>query len=155
MSKLPLTPEAVSEIVAILDGSGYDQLDIKTDAFRLRLRREGGAESGEGWSQDWSFSEAEAPKGGDKVASVEELPDGLLGIAAPLPGTFYRAPQPGAPPFVNEGDVVDENTVVAIIETMKLMNPVHAGCAGKIDKICVENSEMVDGGATIMHVRPA
>ncbi|MWV27149.1 acetyl-CoA carboxylase biotin carboxyl carrier protein [Aurantiacibacter rhizosphaerae] len=156
MSKLPLTPDAVSEIVAIIDGSGYDHLDIKTDAFRLRLRREGGGDgSADGWTQDWSFSEAEAPAGGDKVATVAELPDGLLGIAAPLPGTFYRAPQPGAPPFVEEGETVDENTVVGIIETMKLMNPVHAGCSGTIEKVVVNDATMVDGGATIMHVRPA
>ena len=156
MSKLPLTPEAVSEIVAIIDGSGYDRLDIKTEGFRLRLNRESGADgSADGWTQDWAFSEAEAPSGGEKVAALEELPDGLLAIAAPLPGAFYRAPQPGAPPFVEEGDTVDENTVVGIIETMKLMNPVHAGCAGTVEKVIVENSEMVDGGATIMHVRPA
>ena len=156
MSKLPLTPEAVSEIVAIIDGSGYDRLDIKTDAFRLRLNREGGAGGpADGWTQDWAFSEAEAPAGGDKIAAVEALPDGLLAIAAPLPGAFYRAPQPGAPPFVEVGDTVSENTVVGIIETMKLMNPVHAGCAGTIEQVIVENSAMVDGGVTIMHVRPA
>ncbi|MXO64818.1 acetyl-CoA carboxylase biotin carboxyl carrier protein [Altericroceibacterium endophyticum] len=155
MSNLPLTPDAVSEIVAIIDGSGYDRVDIKTDAFRLRLRREGGADNAaEGWTQDWSFAEAEAPAAADKVAPVEELPDGLLGIAAPLPGTFYRAPQPGAPAFVKEGDKVEKDTVVGIIETMKLMNPVHAGCTGTIEKVLVENSEMVDASATIMHVRP-
>ncbi|WP_144095977.1 acetyl-CoA carboxylase biotin carboxyl carrier protein [Croceicoccus sediminis] len=156
MSKLPLTPEAVSEIVAIIDGSGYDRLDIRTDAFRLRLDR-GSTEGGStgGWTQDWAFSETEATAGGEKVAAVEQLPDGLLAVAAPLPGAFYRSPQPGAPPFVEVGDTVDENTVVGIIETMKLMNPVHAGCAGTIEKVVVENSEMVDGGVTIMHVRPA
>lgn len=155
MSTLPLTPQAVSEIVAIIDGSGYDQLDIKTDAFRLRLRREGGGEgAATGWSQDWAFSEADAPKGGDKVAAVAELPDGLLGVSAPLPGTFYRAPQPGAPPFVQEGDRVTADTVVGIIETMKLMNPVHAGCDGTIAEVVAENSGMVEGGAMIMHVRP-
>lgn len=155
MSKLPLTPQAVAEIVAIIDGSGYDRLDIKTEAFRLRLQRESGKEDQDsGWSQDWMFSEAEAPAGGDKVAAVAELPDGLLGVAAPLPGTFYRSPQPGAPAFVEVGDLVSEDTVVGIIETMKLMNPVHAGCAGKVEAILVENGEMLEGGATIVHVRP-
>ena len=158
MSKLPLTPDAVSEIVSILDGSGYDHLDISTDAFRLRLRREGGsdgAESAYGWTQEWSFAQSEAgAPAGDTVASVAELPDGLLGIVAPLPGTFYRAPQPGAPPFVQEGDTVSEDTVVGIIETMKLMNPVHAGCSGTIEKVVADNSAIVDGEATIMHVRP-
>ena len=150
---LPLTPEDVNEIAAILDGSHYDRLDIRTNRFRLRVER-----SGEGWSQEWSLDE-----GAEAVATVAvsvaieaaAVPEGLEGVAAPLPGTFYRAPQPGAPPFVSIGDEVGPDTVVGIVETMKLMNPVHAGCSGKITDICVENATMVDGGAILMHVQPA
>lgn len=154
MSQLPLSPQSVADIVSILDGSGYDRLDITTDAFRLRVQRECASDSKDGWSQDWDFSEKNAPAAAELVAVVEQLPDGLLGISAPLPGTFYHAPQPGAPPFVKMGDRVTKDTVVGIIETMKLMNPVHAQCAGVIEAIPAENGLMVDGAAILMHVRP-
>ena len=79
----------------------------------------------------------------------------MVAVRAPNLGTFYRAPQPGAPPFVEVGDVVGPESVVGIVETMKLMNPVHAGCAGRVTAICVDNATMVDGGAVLMHVEPA
>lgn len=151
--ELPLSPEDVNEIAAILDGSSYDRLDIRTARFRLRVER-----AGDGWSQEWSLDEGNEVAAAPVVAETAEaaaVPDGLNGVPAPLPGTFYRAPQPGAPPFVNLGDDVQRDTVVGIVETMKLMNPVHAGCAGRIVDVCVENATMVDGGCILFHVQPA
>jgi acetyl-CoA carboxylase biotin carboxyl carrier protein len=81
-------------------------------------------------------------------------PDRLVAVAAPLPGTFYRAPRPGAPPFVSEGDAVGADTVVAIIETMKLMNSVHAGTSGRVALICLENGEFAPLGATLLLIEP-
>jgi acetyl-CoA carboxylase biotin carboxyl carrier protein len=150
MSHLPLTPEDVNSIVAALDGSGYDRLDIKTDRYRLRVVRDGG-----GWTQDWDFADADAPVATKFSAAVEAVPEGLVAIAAPLPGTFYRAPQPGAPPFVEVGARVEPDTVIGIIETMKLMNPVHAGVTGNIATILTDNATMIESGAALMHVRPA
>lgn len=151
-AELPLSPEDVNEIVSILDGSGYDRLDIKTSRFRLRVER-----SGDGLSQEWTLDDSADVAAAATVSArvVAVVPDGLEGIAAPLPGTFYRAPQPGAPPFVSIGDEVGPDTVVGIVETMKLMNPVHAGCAGRIADICIDNATMVDSGEILMHVRPA
>jgi acetyl-CoA carboxylase biotin carboxyl carrier protein len=72
-----------------------------------------------------------------------------------LPGTFYRAPRPGAAPFVEVGDEVAEDTVVAIIETMKLMNSVHAGTRGRVAEICLENAEPAGQGAALMWIEPS
>ena len=80
--------------------------------------------------------------------------DGLTVVAAPLPGTFYRAPRPGAEPFVQAGDEVAPDTVVAIVETMKLMNSVHAGTAGRVARICVDNGEFAPLGTTLMLIEP-
>ena len=80
--------------------------------------------------------------------------EGLAVVAAPLPGTFYRAPRPGADPFVGVGDAVAPDTVVAIVETMKLMNSVHAGTAGRVARICVDNGEFAPLGATLMLIEP-
>jgi acetyl-CoA carboxylase biotin carboxyl carrier protein len=81
--------------------------------------------------------------------------DGLAVVAAPLPGTFYRAPRPGAEPFVQVGDEVAADTVVAIVETMKLMNSVHAGTPGRVARICAGNGDFAPLGTTLMLIEPA
>ena len=150
-SDLPLSPEDVAEIVAILEGSAYERLEIRTSRFTLKVAREGG-----GWTQDWSWDEpalAAAPAEAAAMPAVE-VEEGLHAVRPPLPGTFYRSPQPGAPPFVEIGDAVEPETVVAIIETMKLMNPVHSGARGTIDAILFDNAAPVDAEAVLMIVRP-
>jgi acetyl-CoA carboxylase biotin carboxyl carrier protein len=92
---------------------------------------------------------------GDGAASGPSAgSDGLVAVATPLPGTFYRAPQPGAAPFVEVGDAVGPDTVVAIVETMKLMNSVHAGLAGRVMRICLENGEFAALGTTLILIEP-
>jgi acetyl-CoA carboxylase biotin carboxyl carrier protein len=143
---LPLTPEDVADIVAILDGSAYQTLDVKTARFRLRVARDG-----DGWTQEWDFSD-DTPDIA-KAAAVEASVEDVAGaIRAPLPGIFYRAPSPGAPPFVEVGSVVNADTVVGIIETMKLMNPVHAGASGTISEVLAENGAMVGKHTTLMRI---
>jgi biotin carboxyl carrier protein len=77
----------------------------------------------------------------------------LVAVRAPLPGTFYRAPRPGAAPFVEVGSRVDPDTVVGIVETMKLMNSVTAGVAGAVAEICLGNAEFAAHGATLLRIR--
>ena len=74
-------------------------------------------------------------------------------MRAPLPGTFYRAPRPGAAPFVEVGSRVSEDTVVGIVETMKLMTSVPAGADGTVAEICLANAEQAAQGATLMRIR--
>jgi acetyl-CoA carboxylase biotin carboxyl carrier protein len=143
---LPLTPEDVADIVAILDGSAYQTLDVKTPRFRLRVARDG-----DGWTQEWDYSDEQI---NPRVASDDRVePAGEEGdIRAPLPGTFYRAPSPGAPSFVEIGSIVNPDTVVGIIETMKLMNPVHAGASGTITEILAENGAMIAKHTALMRI---
>ena len=68
-------------------------------------------------------------------------------------GTFYRAPKPGAPRFVEVGGEVGEHTVIGIIETMKLMNSVGAGFAGEVTEILASDGHLVEAGQTLMRVR--
>jgi acetyl-CoA carboxylase biotin carboxyl carrier protein len=143
---IPLSPEDVTEIVAILDGSPYQVLDIKTSRFRLRVARDG-----DGWSQEWDYSEETSETKAPVVESISGLDD-ARDIRAALPGTFYRAPAPGAPPFVEVGTSVEPDTVVGIIETMKLMNPVYAGARGIIGDILVENGTMIAKHAALMRL---
>lgn len=152
---LPLGPEDIAEIVAILDGSSYERIDIRTSRFALKVAR-----ASEGWTQEWEWqdsgSPATLPASAVAAAPVEESTeaDGLVAIRPPLPGTFYRAPQPGSPPYVEVGDRVEPETVIGIVETMKLMNPVHAGTSGIIAAILIDNAAQVDSGAVLMRVLP-
>jgi len=143
----PLTNEDVADILALLDSLPYDELDLQTPRFRLTLRRGPG-----GWTQ--SAQVLSAPErlasgpAADKAEVVDEAEggsgegdEGLVPVRAPLPGTFYRAPRPGAAPFVEVGSRVDADTVIGIVETMKLMNSVHAGVAGVVAAFCVANAE--------------
>ncbi len=79
----------------------------------------------------------------------------LHDVAAPLLGTFYRAPKPGAPPFVEVGAHVEADTIVAIIEVMKLMNTVRAGVRGTVTEILVADGALVEYGEPLMRVRKA
>jgi acetyl-CoA carboxylase biotin carboxyl carrier protein len=90
---------------------------------------------------------------GEASGEEEGAEAGLVAVRAPLPGTFYRAPRPGAPPFVEVGSQVSSDTVIGIVETMKLMNSVSAGVAGAVAQICVANAEFAAQGTTLLLIR--
>ena len=95
-------------------------------------------------------AEAPGPAGGAPDAPV---PDGLRAVRTPLPGTFYRAPMPGAPPFVEVGSRVEPDTVVGIVETMKLMNSVCAGARGTVAEILLANAQFAERDTALMWIR--
>jgi biotin carboxyl carrier protein len=144
---LPLTHEDVAEIAAILEKSGYRELDLATRRFRLRVAK--GDDAGGGLTQEWQWAGAAGEVASGAVAS-EVDPDA---ICSPLPGTFYHSPQPGAPPFVKPGDTVDPETVIGIVETMKLMNPVHAGRSGTVSDFVVADGTLVAKGDALVRVK--
>jgi len=86
--------------------------------------------------------------------AVGQVPPGMAAVKAPMVGTFYRAPSPGASPFVEVGDRVQPDTVVCIIEVMKLMNTIHAETAGIVREIRVENSQPVEFGQVLLVIEP-
>ena len=155
-----LTLDDVREILALLDDSPYDEMTLTTDRFSVSFRRSADAQ----WTQETRTAPRQVSPATDAfpAASAGANPpdrkvagDGLSPVYAALPGTFYRAPKPGAEPYVDVGSVVDDDTVVAIIETMKLMNPVHAGVAGEIVAIIPENAAPIEAHTVLMKVKPA
>jgi acetyl-CoA carboxylase biotin carboxyl carrier protein len=78
----------------------------------------------------------------------------VVTVKAPMVGTFYRAPAPGAAPFVEVGSVVKETDTICILEVMKLMNSIAAGVRGRIVRICVENAELVQVGQPLILIEP-
>lgn len=160
-----LTHEDVQEILQLLEASPFDELILETDRFKLTLRRSGAG----GWTQERrtlgaahvsvqaaASSPAAAPGAKEAPsAPVPASPGDMVEIRPPIMGTFYRAPQPGAPPFVEVGSRVEPETVVGIVETMKLMNSIYAGAHGTVSEICAANGEVVDAQHVLMRLRPA
>ncbi|MBI2490860.1 MAG: acetyl-CoA carboxylase biotin carboxyl carrier protein, partial [Candidatus Rokubacteria bacterium] len=87
-----------------------------------------------------------SPAGVDVAAGVP--------IESPMVGTFYRAPSPGADPYVREGDVVKEGQILCIIEAMKLMNEIESRVAGRVAKVLVENGHGVEYGQPLFLIEP-
>ena len=104
-----------------------------------------------GWGTQPSAAGGGAGAGG--TGRAEDEGGGLVVVRAPLPGTFYRAPRPGAAPFVEVGSQVGADTVIGIVETMKLMNSVPAGVAGVVAEFCVANAEFTAQGAALLRIR--
>lgn len=101
-------------------------------------------------------AETSKSQGGAHVEpETEEAGEGEVVIKAPMVGTFYRSPKPGAPPFVEVGKEVEEHTVLCIIEVMKLMSSIEAKMKGTVTKILVEDAQPVEHGQPLMIIRPA
>ena len=154
-----LTNADVQEILRLLDASSFDEFILETDRFKLTLRKSNAG----GWTQErqtltrahvsGSVSPPTAEPGKQDAPATVAPPDGVIEIRPPIMGTFYRAPKPGAAPFVEIGSQVDAETVVGIIETMKLMNSVYAGAHGTVSEICVANGELVNAQRVLMRLQ--
>jgi acetyl-CoA carboxylase biotin carboxyl carrier protein len=146
-----LTAADVAEIMRIVEQSTFDELSLEIDGIKLTLRRTGA--SGEFTRSVTSPSaHADAPIAptAARVAAVSRVDANLKEITSPMLGTFYRAPKPGSAPFVQIGSAVDEDTVIAIIEVMKLMNTVRAGLKGVITEILPADEALVEFGEVLM-----
>lgn len=152
---MSLTAKEVQEILRALEESTFDTLDLEMNGVQLHLRRSG-ATSGLDThapppiATPTARAAPPAPEGGD----TRSMPRGdAAPVPAPLLGIFYRAPKPGEAPFVQVGDQVTPDTIVGIIEVMKLMNTVRAGVAGEIVEISAGNGEMVEYGQALLWIR--
>ena len=87
-------------------------------------------------------------------AAATEFPAGSVVVRSPMVGSFYRSPEPGAKPFVEVGQQVGADATVCIIEVMKLMNSMPAGCAGRVTHILVGDAEPVDVGQALIVIDP-
>jgi acetyl-CoA carboxylase biotin carboxyl carrier protein len=153
-----LTAKDVAEIMRLLEQSGFDSLSLEIDGVKLNVQRGSPAPAREAASP----LPASPPSVESQPQMVESSPrkakppsaPGLAEVASPLLGIFYRAPKPGEPPFVEIGSKVNEETVVGIIEVMKLMNSVHAGVKGEVVEILAANAGLVEYGEVLLRVRP-
>ena len=140
---MPLTEDDIRQILRLIDESDTEELRVETEAFSLHVVRR----------------TDEEPAMMGEVAAVDAFPepavDGeLVTVAAPMLGTFYRAEAPGAAPFVDIGTRLEPDTIVCLIEVMKMMNAIPAGVVGTVVEVCAVNAELVEHGAPLFQVRP-
>jgi acetyl-CoA carboxylase biotin carboxyl carrier protein len=143
---MALSDEDVREILRLIDESDLDELRIESGDLKLHILRGKAAAPA---AEEEPAGDAAAPAGA-KAAGA----DGAVHtIQAPMPGTFYRAEGPGMEPFVDVGARVEPDTIVCIIEIMKMMNSVPAGVSGTIVEICAEDAQVIRDGETLFRVQ--
>ena len=159
---MTLTARDIAEITRLLEDSSFDELELEVDGLKIHLRRsQNGLESStssraasetRAQSSSRPFADSgSAPEGSGKPTSAP-LPPGCEPVRAPLLGTFYRAPKPGAPAFVDVGASVEPDTIIGIIEVMKLMNTVRAGMHGVVREVRARDGMLVEYGETLMAI---
>jgi len=155
-----LTAKDVAEITRLLESSAFDELYLESDGWKLTIRRGQGAAgemaaSASGAGSATSLAATGTASVPDPGAPAPTPADGTALVTAPMLGTFYRAPKPGASPYVEAGMVVEPETIVGIIEVMKLMNTVRAGLRGTVLEVLARDGSLVEYGEALLRVAPA
>lgn len=168
-AKASVNLEELRELIALLRDNGLAELELEREDFRVRLRREGlvaaapvqysmpvamnpGNPAPAPVAQPANPTPAAAHPGADAATEAAQDQD-LHIIPSPIVGTFYRSPSPTADSFVKIGSNVEPDSVVCIIEAMKLMNEIQAETRGEVVKIYVENGQPVEYGQPLFGIR--
>lgn len=145
------------ELLTVLNQTDIAEFTLKSGDFELVLRKGQSAPPLPALSPP--AAAPVAPPAPAPVAPAPAAPplanDRLIDVSSPMVGTFYRAPAPDEPPFVDKGDRVQVGQTVCIIEAMKLMNEIEAEVAGEVVEILVANGDPVEFGQILMRVNPA
>jgi acetyl-CoA carboxylase biotin carboxyl carrier protein len=142
--------EEARDLIKRLEGSTVQRFSVEAAGTKIEIERA----MASGAAAPVASVATAAPAAAAPAVEGEPELDGRHPVVAPLVGTFYRAPQPGAKPFVEEGDVVDEGQTVAIVEAMKLMNHVKTDQAGKVAEILCSDGDWVEFEQPIMYLEP-
>ncbi|KPK98443.1 MAG: hypothetical protein AMJ95_04200 [Omnitrophica WOR_2 bacterium SM23_72] len=146
----------IKEMINLMNENGLVELEIEKDGMRIRLKKTTSGVEGltgpfvverERISEGPSRKESHAPP-------VDKVQAETVEIRAPMVGTFYRAPAPEAPPYVEVGQTIEVGQVICIIEAMKLMNEIKSEIKGKILEILVDNAEPVEFGQPMFLIEP-
>ncbi len=148
--------DKVKQLISIMNENELSEIEIQEDVTKIRLKK-----SEVGYTHTVASAVAVPPLYPPLLEHKHQVPvlskegENVKEIISPMVGTFYRANAPGADPCVNMGDVVNEETVVCIIEAMKIMNEVKAEMVGEIVEIYVNDGEAVEFGQPLFRVRPS
>ena len=161
---MELSEEDVLHILKLIDESKFDYFQLEVGELKITVSK-GDPIPIAGSAQPMSISTAPAPVAAAKpavapaataapAAKAAAIPAGHLAVTAPILGTFYVAPEPGAPPFVTVGQQITEDTTCGLIEVMKVFNSVRAGVKGTIVELVAPNGGFVEFGQTLFIVKP-
>ncbi len=144
----------IKEMINLMNENSLVELEIEKDGMSIRLKKGGG-----GFESYHGPVVIEHGKSIPQVSRepgepVLQKPSNTLEIKAPMVGTFYRAPTPEAPPYVEVGQIIEAGQVVCIIEAMKLMNEIKSEVKGKLLEILVDNTEPVEFGQSMFIIEP-
>jgi acetyl-CoA carboxylase biotin carboxyl carrier protein len=142
--------ESIRRLLALMAEHDLAELEIEQGDMAVRLRKASAAAAPAAIVPVATPAAASSASAGP--AAAEEA--ALLAVKSPMVGTFYEAPSPEAAVFVEVGDHVSEDTVVCIIEAMKVFNEIRAEMSGTIEKILVKNAQAVEFGQPMFVVRP-
>ena len=143
--------KTLKQLIKLMVENDLTELDVEGEGEAIRLKRAAG-------SQDVQYvvsapNAVESPR--PSVESTTPSPSGTKDtIASPMVGTFYAAPSPDAKPFVGIGDNVNEESVVCIVEAMKVFNEIKAEKSGTISNVLVENGQSVEFGQPLFEIKP-
>lgn len=161
---MDLTQDDVIRILKLIDEAPVGRVSLQLGDFKLEVMKGDGPRPSAAPAATAVAAQPAAISASPAPATVADAKPAMTPVAdedadlpkitAPILGTFYRRPQPGAPPYVEEGALVEEDTTVALIEVMKLFNPVKAGRRGRIRRICVENGQLVEYGQPLFVLAP-
>ena len=140
----------LDDLIRVMEENELVELELEQDGWKIRLRK-GGAQVEKQVVIPAPMAEAAAA--GTAAGSPESAPERPV-IKSPMVGTFYRAPAPDADPFVSVGDTVHEDSIVCIIEAMKVMNEIKAEATGQITESLVQNGEPVEFGQPLFVIQP-
>ncbi len=154
----------IFKLIDVVNNSKITEIEIEKEGFKLKIKKEKELVVQQAVSQPLTskvsfqpeLSEVveEKPREVSERDEEEEFPPHLEVIRSPIVGTFYRAPSPDAPPYVEEGDVVEKGQVLCIVEAMKIMNEIESDVKGRIVKILVENAQPVEYGQPLFLIEP-
>ena len=160
---MELTEDDVLEILNLIEKSDFDYFELEIGDLKLTVAKGGyvpataNATAAPATATPAPAVEAAAAAPATEPTTEEKsaaIPEGLVPIIAPMVGTFYVAPDPESPPFVEKGGRVDEDTTVGLIEVMKVFSAVRAGVNGVIEEILIENAGAIEYGQALFLVRP-
>ena len=146
----------IKRIVELAKENDLTEFELAEEGFRISIKRRNGNEVVVTQHAPVHVAHAAAPAvaSAPAAAAPAEKPSNLAEIKSPMVGTFYRSASPDAEPFAAVGKDVEPDTVVCIIEAMKVMNEIKAETKGVIRKICVENASSVEFGKPLFLVEP-
>jgi oxaloacetate decarboxylase alpha subunit len=145
----------IKEMINLMNENSLVELEVEKDGMRIRLKKTIAGEAGVYSGPMVIEREKIAPSRPQETPQPVEKPSvKTVEIKAPMVGTFYRAPSPEAPPYVEVGQTIEPGQVFCIIEAMKLMNEIKSEVRGKIVEILVDNAEPVEFGQSMLIIEP-